>query len=525
MGIQLSSQWRSVCLGLIAVSLSASAAPAWSKSAQNKLPAPVMMTAEQDHQNMMDQLGIKALRPGVQNDVKAKENPVNYDETKANPWPNYPDPLVFDDGTKVTSTAQWIEKRRPELIEIFEREIYGRIPANVPEVTWTVQTVDRELLGFTPITATKVIAHVDNSGYPAISVDIPMMIIKPAQAKRPMPALIQFTFTFGGGLAFPAPAQPSPEEYARINSALKSAIIAKDPSLKSVFEAHPAWQPVAPPSLLPPQLDVEGNPPPLNQLVADGWTVVMIEPNTIQPDSGAGLTRGIIGLTNHGQPRKPEDWGVLRAWGWGASRALDYLSQDPDIDAQHVGIEGVSRYGKAALVAMAFDQRFGMALVASSGQSGTKPHRRNFGETVENQTATAAYHWMAGNFLKYGASDATFGARTANDIPVDAGELIALCAPRLTFISYGSPDGGDPPWVDQHGAFMATVQAGKVFRLLGAKDLGVGDDYQHARLPPIGKGLPNGQLAWREHSGGHTDGPNYKYFIEWVDRMIGRSGS
>ena len=130
---------------------------------------------------------------------------------------------------------------------------------------------------------------------------------------------------------------------------------------------------------------------------------------------------------------------------------------------------------------------------------------------------------MAGNFLKYGAADATFGARTADDIPVDAGELIALCAPRLVFVSYGSPQGGDPPWVDQHGGYMAAVQAGKVFRLLGARDLGVGDDYLHATLPAVGTGLLEGELAWREHDGGHTDAPNVKYFIEWADRHLGRS--
>ncbi|MFZ1991268.1 MAG: acetylxylan esterase [Alphaproteobacteria bacterium] len=480
---------------------------------------PVIMTAEQDHQNMMDQLGIKKLRPGVQNDVKAKENPVNYDEKKANPWPNYPDPLVMENGEKVTTANQWWNRRRPELIGMFEREIYGRIPASAPKVTWSVQTVDREFLGFTPIVATKLIAHADNSAYPAIKLDFPMMLIKPAQAKGPMPLLIMFTF---GGLNFPAPAQPSPEEFAKINQDWKAMMIAKDPSLEAVFEAHPAWQPFnAPPFAIPP-LDKYGDPPPLYQFIADGWAVAMIEPNSIQADGGAGLTQGVIGLSNKGQPRKPEDWGVLRAWAWGASRALDYLETDPDIDAKHVGIEGVSRYGKAALVAMAFDQRFGMALVASSGESGTKPHRRNYGETVENQAATAAYHWMAGNFLKYAAEDSKFGAKNAGDIPIDAGELIALCAPRLTFISYGSPAGGDPPWVDQHGGFMATVQAGKVFRLLGAKDLGVGDDYSHAKMPPVNKGLLDGQLAWRQHDGGHTDGPNFKYFIQWADKMIGR---
>ena len=130
---------------------------------------------------------------------------------------------------------------------------------------------------------------------------------------------------------------------------------------------------------------------------------------------------------------------------------------------------------------------------------------------------------MAGNFLKYGASDAAGGARTAVDLPVDSSELIALCAPRLAFLSYGSPAAGDAPWLDQQGSYMATVAAGRVYRLLGAKDLGVGDDYRAARKPPIGVGLLDGQLAWRQHAGGHTDVPNFKYFIAWADRWMGRA--
>src|SRR5205823_7411253 len=126
------------------------------------------------------------------------------------------------------------------------------------------------------------------------------------------------------------------------------------------------------------------------------------DPVSIQADNGAGLTRGIIGLSNKGQPRKPDDWGALRAWAWGASRGLDYLSTLPEVDPHHVGIEGVSRYGKAALVTMAYDPRFAMVLVGSSGEGGAKPHRRNFGEAVENLTAAGEYHWMAGNFIKYG---------------------------------------------------------------------------------------------------------------------------
>ncbi|HJT30757.1 MAG TPA: hypothetical protein VJ783_01735, partial [Pirellulales bacterium] len=256
-------------------------------------------------------------------------------------------------------------------------------------------------------------------------------------------------------------------------------------------------------------------------LVKADWGYAMISPASIQADNGAGLTRGIIGLTNHGQPRKPDDWGSLRAWAWGASRGLDYLETDPTVDARRVGIEGVSRYGKAALVAMAFEPRFAMVLVGSSGEGGAKLHRRNFGEAVENLTGSGEYHWMAGNFLKYGASEAGFGSKTAGDLPVDSHELIALCAPRLTFISYGIPEKGDANWLDQRGSFMAAVAAGPVFRLLGANDLGTPDDYMNAKMPAVNEGLLDGQLAWRQHDGGHTDAPNIETFITWANRHLG----
>jgi (4-O-methyl)-D-glucuronate---lignin esterase len=159
-----------------------------------------------------------------------------------------------------------------------------------------------------------------------------------------------------------------------------------------------------------------------------------------------------------------------------------------------------------------------MVLVGSSGEGGAKLHRRNFGEAVENLTAAGEYHWMAGNFLKYGAEESQFGKKTANDIPVDAHELIALCAPRMTFISYGIPERGDSKWLDQQGSFMATVAAGPVFRLLGAKDLGTSDDYQKEKMPAVNVDLLDGELAWRQHDGGHTDAPNIEHFIKWAER-------
>src|SRR5947208_5801671 len=248
----------------------------------------------------------------------------------------------------------------------------------------------------------------------------------------------------------------------------------------------------------------------LNQYLAKGWGYALLNPGSIQGDRGAGLTRGIIGLVNKGQPRKPEDWGSLRACAWGASRALDYLETDPAVDAKQVGISGLSRYGKAALVAMAYEPRFAIGLIGSSGEGGAKLHRRNWGEQVENLTGSGEYHWMSGTFLKYGAPLAPC------DLPGDAHELIALCAPRPTFISYGAPSGqgAEGTWVDQKGSFMAAVAAGPAYRLLGKKDLGT------STMPPVETALVDGELAWRMHKGGHTTGPNVDTFVAWASRYI-----
>ena len=501
------------CLGAGLVCLAASAASAPAQGPAS-VPPPVTFTADQDHQNMMDQLGIKALRPGPSGDEKAA-NHANYDESKANPFPDAPDPLTMNDGQKVTTAQMWWDKRRPEIVEMFEKYVYGRVPRDVPNVKWTVMTVDHERIGFTAVIAKDLIGEVDNSAYPAIRVKIHMTLVTPANAKGPVPVLMMF-----GRAGFPAPNEPSGDDLDRINKAWKALLVQQDPSLQEVIAQHPAWEPVKDTPFQFPQLNADGGLPNTWQLVAAGWGFVLLDPASVQADDGAGITRGIIGLVNKGQPRKPEDWGALRAWAWGAGRGLDYLETDPTVDAKHVGIEGVSRYGKATLVTMAFDQRFAMALVGSSGKGGATLLRRNFGEAVESLTG-GEYYWMAGNFMKYGASDATFGSKTPGDIPVDSNELIALCAPRLTFISYGIPEKGDAKWLDHEGSFMATVDASRVFRLLGAQ--GLEGDYRTAKMPPVNEGPLGGQLAWRQHDGGHTDAPNMKYFIQWADKFMGRT--
>jgi hypothetical protein len=415
-----------------------------------------------DYQNMLTQLGIKKMRRG--RDSKVKDTS---DEATANPYKDtMPNVMTFKDGTKLTSADQW-PKRRAEIIEDFDREVYGRIPKNLPKVKWEVtSTVEGESEGIATVTKT-LVGHVDNSAFPQIKVDIQASFTVPKHVAGKVPILLQFGFGFGGKFGGKGGAN--------------------------------SWT---------------------QQALNKGWGYGTINPGSIQGDNSR-LREGIIGLVNKGQPRSPDDWGALRAWAWGVSCLIDYFEANPDsgVDPTKVCITGVSRYGKAALVTAAFDTRVAAGFVASSGAGGAKLFRRDFGELLENLSGRGEYHWMAGNFLKYGAEEATFGKKTVADLPVDQHMLIALCAPRLCFISYGVPAKGDPNWVDAHGSFMAEVLAGPAYRLLGKKDLGTPGDYLTDPMPPVNS-LIGGELAWRQHDGGHTNVPNFPTFFEWAGRYI-----
>jgi hypothetical protein len=423
-------------------------------------PPPAQLTAQQDHKRTMDLLGIKQLRPGANPRDPKAPNAVNYDEAKANPYPKLPDPLTLKNGQKVSTPETWWKQRRPEIVEDFDREVYGRVPKDTPKVKWEVTETRTEKTGDVPVVTKKLVGHVDNSAYPPVTVDIQLTLTTPADAPGPVPVMLEFGFNFGGK----GPRKLPP----------------------GGGKGGPTWQ---------------------QQVLAKGWGYAILTPTSVQADNGAGLTRGIIGLCNRGQPRKADDWGALRAWAWGASRALDYFETDKAVDAKRVGIEGLSRYGKAAIVAMAYDRRFAVGFIGSSGEGGVKLHRRNFGELVENVAGSGEYHWMAGNFLKYA------GPLTWDDLPVDSHELVALCAPRPVFISVGSEkvEGG---WVDARGMFLAGVGAGPVYELLGKKGLGAKE------FPPQETALTAGEVAFRQHAGGHTTGPNWPTFLTFAGRYM-----
>lgn len=409
---------------------------------------------------MMELLNITSLRPGADGRNPQAPNAANYDEAKANPYPKLPELLVLRNGKRVTTAKAWWTMRRPEIVEDFDREIYGRVPKVTPGVKWEVTATTHEKNGDVPVIIKKLVGHVDNSSYPQISVDIQLTLTTPANATGPVPVIMELSFVFPPGFRPPAPpGAPVP--------------------------TGPTWQ---------------------QQVLSRGWGYASLVPNSIQADNGAGLTSGIIGLCNKGQPRKIDDWGSLRAWAWGVSRALDYFETDKVVDAKQIGLEGHSRYGKATLVAMAYEPRLAVAYVSSSGAGGAKLHRRNWGEIVENVAGSGEYHWMAGNYLKYA------GPLTWNDLPVDSHQLIALCAPRPVFIGAGATNGDG--WVDAKGMFLAAAGAGPVYRLLGKKDLGTSE------FPPIETTLIDGDVAFRQHSGGHTPGPNWPTFLTFAGRYI-----
>jgi hypothetical protein len=410
---------------------------------------PVRLTAAQDHARILNQLHIKSLRPGV-NGGDAP-NAANYDEARANPYPDLPDPLKLDNGTPVITTDMWWQQRRRELEDAFEHQIYGGLQDGALGLNWSVTDSVPDRIGGLAVTTRHVVAHLASGTNPPVAIEVHLMVSVPVGAKGPVPLILQLL-----------PGNP------------------KTPQPSST------WR---------------------EQVLAKGWGIAVLDVTSVQPDDGADLTRGAIGVASNGQPRDLLAWGTLRAWAWGASRAMDYFENDAAIDSTQVGIMGHSRYGKAALIAMAFDPRFAVAFISSSGAGGAALLRRNFGERLENLASESEYHWFGSNFLKYA------GPLTAKDLPVDAHELIALCAPRPVFISSGSlqVEGG---WIDAKGMFLGGVGAGPVYRLLGKKDLGTSE------MPPQETALIGGDIAFRQHSFGHTAGPNWPTFLEFAGRYI-----
>lgn len=377
----------------------------------------------------------------------------NYSEEKIPPY-TLPDPLVMQNGDRVTSAGKWFAGRRGEILKFYENEIYGRVPANAPQVTWRVTETDSSAREGTA-TMKRVVGTIGERP------DAPRMnltVYLPPKARSPVPLLLSLTFAFGAG----GPARQA---------------------------AAPGRGPLG-------GFDAVG------EVLKRGWGYASLGYTDIQPDRADRWTEGVVGQTlREGRQRPdPDEWGTISAWAWGISRSIDYFETDPAVNAKQVAITGVSRLGKTVLWAGARDQRVAAVFSVVSGEMGASLIRRDWGETLDDMAQNFPWQF-AGNLQKW--------VGKWNELPVDQHLLIALCAPRPVYVNGGLTD----QWSDPKGEFLSLVAAGPVYRLLGAKDLGVTD------LPPLDQPLTSGDLAFHYHSGGHSAVPaDWKAFLDFADR-------
>jgi hypothetical protein len=369
------------------------------------------------------------------------------------------DLLKMKNGRVITTEDEWWNKRRPEMLKDLEEALYGKIPDEkiLPGITWEVKTSTGGK-GNMAYVEKQITGIIDVSRYPLVR-NKPQVLATlriPVSATGPVPV-----FTFFGGFGNAA------DMY-------------------------------------------------LERCIPRGWGICVFNLNALQPDNGAGLTSYLIGLVNKGDWRKPDDWGSLRAWGWGVSKLIDYFETDKDINVSKLGLNGVSRYGKATLVAMAFEPRLAIAFPGDAGSLGTKLNRRHWGQDLENSTPENEYHWMAGNFFKWAGElfPGQYLPRKIEDCPVDAHSLLALCAPRPVMMDGGTTS----TWCDPYGVYLTGKYATPVYELLGVKGLVMNDP-----KPVVDKAYIDGTVAYRVHKGGHTDAPEWPSFLEFAERQLDMS--
>ena len=409
--------------------------------------------------------------------VRATGHVSNYAEEKVPPY-TLPDPLVLSSGERVTTAAAWFEKRRPEILKFYENEIYGRVPANAPKVTWEVTETDANARDGAAVMKRVVGRMGDRPDGPRMTLTIHL----PAKASGPVPLLLSLSFgpvpgARGQAVGKTAPgpaATPSQKEAA--GTAVAPAR-KRGPGPGAGFDA-------------------------MGEVLGRGWGYAAIRYSEIQPDQPDRWTEGVIGLTlKEGQTRPdPDEWGTISAWAWGLSRAIDYLETDTSVDRGKIAITGASRLGKTVLWAGAQDTRVASVFSVVSGEMGAALIRRDWGETLDDMAQNFPYQF-AGNLQKW--------VGKWNDLPVDQHMLIALCAPRPVYVNGGLTD----QWSDPKGEFLAMVAAGPVYRLLGRQDLGV------TELPPLDAPVTVGDLGFHYHGGGHTAVPaDWKAFLDFAER-------
>ncbi|HEY7184160.1 MAG TPA: acetylxylan esterase [Blastocatellia bacterium] len=391
--------------------------------------------------------------------------PVNYDESRVGTY-SLPDPLTLNNGAKVRDAKTWIQKRRPEIVRLFEENQFGRSPGRPAGMNFDVFDKGAPALDGKALRRQVTVYFSGDKTGPKMD----LLIYLPAGARKPVPLLLNLSFTANSTVVDDPGVKPG-----EIWNREKKKVQAPKGSNFGKLNVAP--------------------------FLAQGIGVATVYYGDIDPDFQGGLPYGVRSLyLKPGQKEPaPDEWGAIGAWAWGLSRAMDYLETDKGVDAKRVAILGVSRLGKTVLWAGAHDERFAMVIASCSGEGGAALSRRNYGETIKHLTEPTRFPYQfCANYGKYGDH--------VDQFPVDAHMLIALIAPRPVLLQTGDTD----VWSDPKGEFLAAVAAEPVFRLLGKQALGA------EQMPPAGQPIFH-TLGYVMHAGGHGTIPaDWDQFLEFM---------
>lgn len=383
----------------------------------------------------------------------AQRPDVNYDEAKV-PAYTLPDPLTLRNGEPVRDAATWQQKRRPEIVQLFETQMFGRTPARQPKVTFELVSIDQAALGGKAIRK-EVSIRIEGKA-------MRMLLYLPAGAPGPIPVFVGLNFQ--GNHAIHADPGITLGDSWIVDPQTK-ARVKQRATVKTRGAAASRW--------------------PVEKILAKGFGLATIHYYDIEPDFDGGMPHGIRSLFI--QPGRKtsaaDEWAAIGAWAWGLSRAVDYLETDKAVDAKRIALIGHSRLGKAALWAGAMDQRFAIVISNDSGEGGAAISRRQYGETVADLN-TRFPHWFCANYQQYSGKEDT--------LPFDSHMLLALIAPRPLYVASALED----QWADPRGEFQAAVAAGPVYQLFGKK--GVGTDRMPEIHQPVG-----GAIRYHIRAGKH----------------------
>lgn len=412
-----------------------------------------------------------ACRQGL-TDVTGQE--ANYDESRV-PQYTLPDPLKTEDGTTITTAADWQQRRRPELLRLFEQQMFGRAPGKPSELHWYVFDDDRQAMQGTAIR--KQVTIYFTAAHDGPRMDL-LLYLPTSAAQQPVPVFLGLNFR-GNHATTDDPQVRLSQSWLRAGDQVENnrATEASRGSDKS------AW--------------------PVADILNRGYGLGVIYYGDIDPDFDDGFQNGVHAIYHGSGQAQPaaDEWGSIATWAWGLSRALDYLSNDPHVAKDRVAVVGHSRLGKTALWAGANDERFALVISNNSGCGGAALSKRAFGETVQ-RINTAFPHWFCDNFNQYSGRE--------DRLPFDQHELIALIAPRPVLVCSAEED----RWADPRGEFLSVRFASPVFRLFGAQGIEQAD-------PPALNQLTGDRAGYFIRPGKHEMSiVDWHAYLDYADRYL-----